>query len=83
MKTFKIIALFTFLLLFGVSMTSCVVKFTERHRDNGKHKGWYKNKSHPNHTTYVIKSSHMKHPKATGTVKMSTKKKNNWNAKKE
>jgi hypothetical protein len=82
MKTFKIIALFTFLLLFGSSMTSCAVRLSERHRDNGKHKGWFKNKSHRSHTTYVIKSNHQKHPKATRKVKITNKKKDHWNAKK-
>ncbi|MFA5819022.1 MAG: hypothetical protein WC854_07060 [Bacteroidales bacterium] len=46
MKTFKTIAtlLLCLVLLFGA--TSCVVLVK---KDNGRHKGWYKNPNNPHH----------------------------------
>jgi hypothetical protein len=46
MKTFK-----KMILLFAVSvfLTSCVMHVHTPRRDNGKHKGWYKNKNNPHH----------------------------------
>lgn len=82
MKTFKLIALFVILTLIGTSMTSCAVRLSENHRDNGKHLGWFKNKKHHKHNTYVIENNYQHHPKARPKVKVTHKKNNHSNGKK-
>ena len=82
MKTFKIIALFVFLTLLGTSMTSCVVRLSENHGNRGQHRGWYKNKQHRSHKTYVIKKSNNKQPKQKSNGKGKKQNKNRWDAKK-
>jgi hypothetical protein len=82
MKTFKIIALFVFLTLLGTSMTSCVVRLSENHGNRGQHRGWYKNKQHRSHKTYVIKKSNNKQPKQKSNGKGRKQNKNRWDAKK-
>ena len=44
MKTSKKIAIIVLSILFVLSLTSCAVLVK---KDNGKHKGWYKNKNNP------------------------------------
>ena len=46
MKTLRIVALLVFCICFLFSTTSCAVFVI---KDNGKHKGWYKNPNNPHH----------------------------------
>lgn len=48
MKNLKRVLLFLFIILVGMTMTSCVIKLSEHHKDNGKHKGWYKTNGNHN-----------------------------------
>lgn len=44
MKVFSKIIVAAMLFVFLFSATSCMVLSPKRQHDNGKHKGWYKNK---------------------------------------
>ena len=44
MKTLKLVSILAFCLVFLFSVTSCVVLVK---KDNGNHKGWYKNPKNP------------------------------------
>lgn len=46
MKTFRNIVAMTLSLFFLANLTSC---FVVLEKDNGKHKGWYKNPNNPHH----------------------------------
>lgn len=82
MKTLKNIALLMVLTLVGISMTSCLVRQKENNRDNGLHRGWYKNKNHHDHRIYVIDNKNIKTVKAPHAVKTKNPKKNRWDARK-
>lgn len=45
MKLFKKLIIMTFCLVLLFSVTSCVVV----RKDNGKHRGWFKNRNNPHH----------------------------------
>jgi len=45
-KTIRTIVLLVFCIGFLYSLTSCAVLVV---KDNGKHKGWYKNSNNPHH----------------------------------
>lgn len=49
MKTFKAIITISLLLFIYLSQTSCVYRTTVVKKDNGKHKGWFKNPNNPHH----------------------------------
>jgi len=70
MKLFKplIIIFFSLILLFAVS--SCVVV----RKDNGKHRGWFKNRNNPHHfnSTNPGKSEGSKEGKSKGKKKKLT-----------
>jgi hypothetical protein len=50
MKKLKAILVLLFCLGFLFGSTSCAVFFT---KDNGKHKGWYKNTNNPHNPNYM------------------------------
>lgn len=46
MKTFNTILIIALSFFFVINITSCFVVYE---KDNGKHKGWYKNPNNPHH----------------------------------
>lgn len=60
MKVFKNITAITLLCLVLFSANSCVILTPSRH-DNGKHKGWYKNKNHSKDFPKLPKKSKKDH----------------------
>jgi len=62
MKRFKTIAILLLSLSLLYGTTSCVVRVNENHRNNGNHKGWYKNSNNPHHPNSTNPGkSHSKH----------------------
>jgi hypothetical protein len=51
MKIFKAIATLLFCMAFLFNVTSCRVVYFKK--DNGKHKGWYKNPHNPHNPNHV------------------------------
>jgi len=50
MKSLKFVSILILCILFLVSSTSCVVLVK---KDNGNHKGWYKNPKNPHNPNYM------------------------------
>jgi len=81
MKTHQFFLFLFLFTLIGSIFTSCTVWL---HRDNGMHRGWYKNNNHRDHKVYIITPEKNKHPKKIKQQKPKTDKdkKNRWDAQK-
>lgn len=72
LRAITIMAILSLIITFGFS--SCLV---HTHKDNGYHRGWYKNKNHHrNNNVYIIKQDNHKQPKDKQIQKGRSKKKN-------
>jgi ABC-type oligopeptide transport system substrate-binding subunit len=72
LSTFRTVAII-FSIIFLLSQTSCIV-FSKK--DNGKHKGWYKNTNNPHHpnSTNPGKSKGNSNGNSNGNSKVNSKK---------
>jgi len=57
MRNIKIILASMLITGMMLSFTSCVIVVR---KDNGKHKGWYKNPNNPHHPFHILKKSNGK-----------------------
>lgn len=67
MKKFRTILSIALCMIFLVGTTSCAVRVQEGHvhRDQGNHRGWYKNSNNPHHP----QSTNPGHEKSKGKQK--------------